>query len=231
MSRREQKKSKKTLLALLILLIAIAIIIGTSLAFFSSTGLVSFAGKAGTLTISVNGGDEALTGAQQYFTKGGVADVQDFTANNMNPGDYIYIPITVENTGSKSAWVKAVLGDITVTAKDGTTDLSDGGMFTLLAIPSSIPAGTEDAYIKAQIETATPAFDDVANLDTVLSGSAEDDNPNHDTSATLRYIVYFDKEAGNEYQGATVNFDVNVQALQYRNTGDTDWTTVFTVNP
>ena len=161
MTKRTERKDKKAKLALLVLLLAIAIIIGTSLAFFSDYGLVSFSGQAGNLSIEVNGGVEDITaGAKQYWTAGGVAASAAVNPENLNPGDYIVFEFDVENTGGKSAWVRATLGDVEILdAEDNPIVATD--IFKLLAIPSADMANiggsgtwaSIDVYMKAKLRT------------------------------------------------------------------------------
>ena len=47
-------------------------------------------------------------------------------------------------------------------------------------------------------------------------------------SVYYTYWLYMDKDAPNIYKGATVYFDVEVQGMQYRNTSDAEWKTLFT---
>jgi len=239
MARTE--KSKKTLLAVLLLLAAVAIIIAVALAFFSDTATGTLTGTAGTLGIEMDAID-----ATQYYSKEGVAYSQTFDPTNMNPGDYILINFDVTSLGSKSAWVRAELGEIdfTVDPRNENTppDLTAvTNMFKLYAVPTaSIGAGedyaTVDAYMKALLQGTSgeiaaakallvPA---ATNSDPeILSGTEEDDG---EAVVTMQYILAFDSTAGNEFQGITVDFDVIVKAMQYRNNTTPVWTSVAEAN-
>jgi len=229
---KTQKKSRKSSLALLLLMIAFVIIIGAALAFFSDMGATVFQGTAGTVEIEV---DNTMT-AVQYFTKEGVGDFKNpANLTNLNPGDYLLLTFGVKNVGSKSVWVKAELGDIMVT-KAGESDATkdESGAFTLLAIPAADLAkiGTTYANINEYmlavaegIESLDPAGDSDA---VALNGTVEDDDATS-VSATLVYVLYFNKTAGNEYQEADVEVTIDVKAVQYRNNGTSttaDFTTV-----
>lgn len=237
MARRNEKKDKKALLALLILLLAIAIIIGTILAFFSDFGVANFAGTAGTVEISV---EEGTTGLTQYWTyltgfDPGPASVAigsaayDEETSILNPGDYILLDYDVENEGSKSVWVKAVVGTVLV---DGVAE-SGTSMFKLYAVPMDDIGGGKtyasvDAYIKAQL-AGTPGFTLATAGDAIiLDGTDETETDSVGTSANIQYILYFDATANNDYQGAEISLEIEVQALQYRNnTNLTNWTTLY----
>jgi len=238
---KTQKTSKKSSIALLLLLVAFVIIIGAALAFFSDSGLVSFSGTAGTVKIEVNGGSAALVGTQ-FYTIEGVAKSQALDADNLNPGDYIYIPFEVENLGTKSVKVRAGIGAIEILdAEDNPLPVT--GIFTLYVVPAVAfteigtvtGIDTIEDWIAAEILSGSPRFVSAAGLDTSLSGSEEPDvlDASNDpiTTATLHYVLYFSKTAGNEYQEASVTFDIDVQAIQYRNTASADWTSFFTITP
>ena len=111
MTTRKEKKDKKALLALLLLLIAIAIIIGVALAFFSDSITLPFEGTACTVRISAELNE---TTSLQYYTAAGSFKSQALTPNNLNPGDYIVFDYDVLNTGTKSAYVRAIISGIEV---------------------------------------------------------------------------------------------------------------------
>ena len=48
-----------------------------------------------------------------------------------------------------------------------------------------------------------------------------------DSKADVSYAVALDYNTTDEYQGADISFDVNVQCMQYRNTNSADWKTIF----
>lgn len=166
MTRREQKKDKKALIALLLLLVAVVIIIGTSLAFFSDVISGGIGGTAGTLDIV-----QGTINSKQAFTQGGVADVQALNEDNINPGDYILVDFNATNAGNKSAWVRTVVSDVTVTldpnviaanpADDEDPDNIDfnpaidgASFFTLYEAPTLAEITTagfanEDAFLEA----------------------------------------------------------------------------------
>jgi len=224
---KTQKKSKKSSIALLLLLIAFVIIIGSALAFFSDLGAATFAGTAGTVEIEV---DENMTAVQYYTAEGVIKKDADFTI--LNPGDYILLTFDVKNIGEKSVWVKAALGDIEV---NGIKDDS-GDVFELLAIKSTdlatIGAGktyaTFDAFMMAKAGTYAN-FETPTNADAIALNGTVEDNDADDDEATLVYVLYFNADAGNKYQEATVDVTIDVQAVQYRNNGTAstaDFTTV-----
>jgi len=236
--KRTERKNKKTLLALLVLLVAIAIIIGSSLAFFTDIISSNIQGTAGTLGIEMG----TITKTQYYSkmvsgtpTAYGTA----LAADNLNPGDYILLDFEVESLGTKSAWVRANVGAITGKPSDDNknTPPTSGEItaaFKLFAIPDlSVAIGgttyaSVDAYLKAvalgatgTVEALVPVSSGPAAAD-VISGSEEADGTG--TTKQMQYVLYFDKTVGNNFQGLEIEFKIDVEAMQYRNNTNPTWT-------
>ena len=216
--KKEKNNKKKSLLALLLLVGSAAIIFGTVYAFFSDVieGEEKTA-TAGTLTISATEGTITQNGGT-------------YDEDNINPGDFIVIPVTVTATGTKSAWARATIeiNDDEFTAGaikvfDGNVNAANLGTATL---------ATETSLNSGVYATSTQ----------ILAGSVENDLALEaaitapKTSATtmvVYYTVYFDKAAGNANQGKILKFTINGEALQYRNNtvqANLDWTSVEPAN-
>lgn len=255
MATRE-KRSKKSLLALLILLLAIAIIVGTSLAFFSDIISGSIGGTAGTLDLV-----KSDVNSKQFFAREGIAEVQDLDVNNINPGDYILVDFNATNAGNKSAWVRNVLSEVEVTLNEDIqsanstftmTNAEAAEFFTLYKAPTAAEltsAGYADLDIfllsvvggdtaaatlmeSLAVDFASAQDGKVAEAAVILNGtgtSAEiETGTNVVEEAPVQYIIAFDKDATNELQGAEVTFGIEVQAIQYRNNTNPEWSTVVT---
>ena len=209
MRERKEKKNKKVLIALLLLLIAVVVLTRFAISYFSDivTGGAATV-TAGTLDITANGG------VKVYQNGTSVGN----TITNLNPGDLIVVKAHIVNSGTKSAWIR---GGLTVTL--GTMlDLNKikviAGDITTVDHDADILAA--DAATGISITSGTIAY----STADIISGSVETDGT--DTAYDVAFTIYFDKTAGNSYQGKTLSFDFVAQALQYRNNPTPNWSDV-----
>jgi len=235
---QKRKNKKRTLWALLLLLISIVIIIGCAFALLSDTTVALFTGKAGTLKLEIKEQSKTMV---QYYTKNGTeySDVHEGHINNLNPGDIIDTGFTVINKGNKSAVVRTIL-----TFKVIGTDIPEDILNNLYIIPydvdnlltqrTAIRGGALDEAIELVLdeEASTSGIQvykyvvDQAGIQ-ILNGGI--DFPNREIELNgvdeflARYLIYFDFNAGNEYQKINIEINIKVEAMQYRNNTEENW--------
>jgi hypothetical protein len=234
-----KKRKKKLLLILLCLILAIGMLGGLMLAFFSDLVSGSTSVTAGTLDIEK--GTEAIQQNDVAITSIGNGNG---LVENFNPGDVVTITVPVKNLGSKSAWIRAEFtldgtaateasgaalpvyvfdGDLSqAEAKDavGSTNLTvtyDSGTYS---IADSTPAVINGNKTKADYE------DETANVGgTTLYKAGVDEN-----EGNMIYTLYFAPEAGNQWQAKGLTLAYDIQAIQYRNNPSPVWADVVALS-
>jgi predicted ribosomally synthesized peptide with SipW-like signal peptide len=206
---RNDSSKKKILIILLCIVLAGVLIVGTLLAFFSDVLTVNQNLTAGTLD---------LTGTATFYINGNTTAASTAELACINPGDTIKAVLTVENEGSKSAWIQGSLKlsvkDILDVAIEGDDfkdvfELYEGDDITDPAKKLTVGAGADPDSI---------AFTDAG--DAILDGTIETEtvtNAISDVATTMTYTLVFLPEANNDFQGAKVALEYTVKALQYRN--------------
>lgn len=216
-------KNKNKLTAIGLSISAIALI-GTSFALFSDRAETGIKGKAGNLSISLTN-----------------ADISN--KNNINPGDNDEtiknavsttphdITFNVENTGSKSVRTRHTF-IFNVKSPDGTvldpcvmSILKDKGLE--LENKKYLDANGAEFDTKS---ASTVAIKYVVLSDTLngIGADKEEETDGKNGSQSYKYLLKMVKEANNDYQGASFNLDIIVDAIQFRNTSNEDWQTVST---
>lgn len=215
-------KNKKNKLSLLVGGASIAILGGASLALFSDRAQTGVTGKAGTLSINVDSFD--------MTNKGNInpGDNDETVKENVSttPHD---ITFNVENTGNKSIRTRHT---ILVSLKNGKNTLNPS-VISVLKSKGQELEGKEylDAEGKVTKDKKSATAIKYVVLSDVLNGAgtdAETETDGKDAKQSYKYLLKMDKGAKNEYQGADLNIDLVVDAIQFRNTTDEDWKTVAT---
>lgn len=103
-----------------------------------------------------------------------------------------------------------------VTASDGTTtDVTFGDTGLTLV----------DSYVAEDGKNIVLVYQgDEVNLDGTGTNAEKITGNNDKTSSERKYTLYFDKDAGNEWQGADVSIGSTISAVQYANTAAGDAT-------
>ena len=219
--------------------LAVGVIGVGAYAYFSdSADLADATAKVGTVDVGVTG---ALTHS---------GDI-----NNMNPGDNdkevpeAYrdgtdheLTYTITNSGTKSVITRSIVR-ISGTGSDGQA-LSQADLEQIILserAESSATVGTTDAdkyttvnrlagqMVDGKLVYTIGGVDD-ANSGDVLDGSEEDETNGATTSRVQTLDLGLDKDVtadNSKLMGATIVIEVEVQAMQYRNTGDAEWATIF----
>lgn len=233
-------KIKKLLVIGVASVLAIGAVIGGSYAFFIDKAEDSTQGQAGEVTIAM--GPLALTNANN-INPGDNDETKSSTSRGGTSHDFTF---SVENKGNKSIMTRNV---ITINVADGTlpayvyslktsTNRELGEKFYSLDGRTFVSAnniGVSDLSSVKYVRYITPqvALNGVganAEIDAdSTTNSVEGANPSADiTSVDYTYLLKLIKAAGDEYEKSDLTIEVEVQAMQYRNTGDEDWVTLFT---
>lgn len=206
---------------------AIAIVGSMGLAFFSDTDNTEAAAKAGSVSISVS-------------------DLTIENSGNVNPGDEDpNVPpgsrdgtshdfdFTVTNSGNKSVVTRNII-TLDVAKNNQALDAS------VLALYSNKVELT-DKYVQLEgseefVPAASAGAGKVKAVRYVVAGASLNgtgDNAESEAGITSNKVDYsYDLSlaysANNDYQLADITAKIEVQAMQYRNTQDSTWDTVFT---
>jgi len=209
---QEKRKNKKALFAFIALFASAAIIIGSAFAFFSDYITGNGDVTAGTLDIS---------GSVAYEVNGTVD--ADGVVENFNPGDVVYVGMSVTNSGNKSAWLQTTLDLGTIDADiEDFIKVCEGKVNY-----ATCEAATGVTLISGKVTTVDANKDSKNDIINGGSGSNDEIETNGLTGpVTVGFTILFDKNATNKAQGKTVDFDLTVKAMQYRNNPSPVWTTI-----
>lgn len=231
------------------------IIIGASLASIAALGAGAFAffsdkeegnvnGAVGTVDVTLS--DLALThsGGLNNMNPG---DNDPDNDDSTRKGNDHELAFTITNAGNKSIITRT---RIEVTGTKGNTNISaDELKNIILSEKPDATAGRgvsntdviESGFTRLQTsnkkDTNTLVYivggNNSRGMRDVLDGvgsNAEKETGNGKTSTKKAFDVGLDKDVTetSPLMGATINFKVIVEAMQYRNTSDNDWVVVFT---
>lgn len=129
-------------------------------------------------------------------------------AANIMPGDTIKLDGALENKGTDAAWIIFQVGNVTVSGGTVNAETARTKFVQLLNV---------QAMLGAENCTAVDAENGVYVLNATLAKDAS-----LDLGATTNAVTLTIGEFGNEWQGATVGFNMNIYALQSTNVADTD---------
>ena len=224
-------KNKKMLIAGASAL-ALGVIGMGAFAYFADSADLNETAKVGTVDINATG---------SLVHSGGL--------NNLNPGDNDpdvpenyrdgsdhELSFDIENVGTKSVMTRAV---ITVTGKSGNTDLTYEQLMNVLLSEKTSDAALDDTKSPANrnsIEPLTPTGHNANEViyvigDTAgwaLNGTEETETGVAGTTMTKKFDLGLSKNVSAElWEGAVITIKVDIEAMQYRNTGSDEWTNMF----
>lgn len=219
---------------------AIAVLTAGAFATFSDTAIVKTDSTAGTVDVDVAGFQ--LTNANNINPGDHDIYMQDDPTDPRNKGTEHKLTFDVSNKGTKSIKTRHVL---TLTLEDENLDPS---VFLLTEGGKEIPNSTRyivtqngdveaSAYNAAKhgkalgvryyvIENVLDGVGEPLSADG-LSGVAEVENNVQTTNASYCYEFGMSHKATNEYRNCKINIELEVQAMQYRNTTGSDWAVLF----
>ena len=172
-------------------------------------------GDVRTISYSINNAENKAVRANDTLTvtvtpNGAMVAEQGKTVQNLSD----------EFTTDKSAihLVTGAKGDTkhVVTASDGTTtDVTFGDTGLTLV----------DSYVTKDNKSIVLVYQgDEVNLDGTGTNKENITDNNDKTSSERKYTLYFNEDAGNEWQGAEVSIGSTISAVQYANTSTGDAT-------
>ena len=238
-------KIKKKLLSTLSIICAFAIIFGGVFAFFSDSASLSENTKVGTVDIDVEGGLIHSNTLNNLNPGDNDPDVPE----DYRSGTDHELSFKIDNLGNKSAIYRTVI-EVSAIKSNSTPFTTEELMAIILSEKQDVSTITTQNNITS---TDIDKYNTVNRLDAtgydnnklvyiiggitengmtyVLNGTGEDAETeiNVTTSSTVQtFDVGLDKDlASDAFEGATITFNVIVQAMQYRNTGDEEWNNIF----
>lgn len=223
----DMKKKSKLICAGVAGLMAVAIVGSMGLAFFSDTGETKASAKVGSVTIDVT--DLEIENSGNVNPGDEDPDVPDGSREG-TPHDFTF---SVTNTGNKSVVTRNI---ITLSVSKNNTVL-DANVLALYEdkkelsqkyvliegseeyIPSANYTGGKIIAVRYVVNGASlNGTGDAAEVESGITSNSQD----------YKYALSLALETTNEYQLADIKADIEVQAMQYRNTQDSTWDTVFT---
>lgn len=230
------KNSKKLAAIGTVAVAAIAVVSMGAFAFFTDEAEKQTSGTAGNVSI-------------------GLTDITLTNSGNINPGDEDEtidkdarkgtdhnLTFTVNNTGNKSIMTRNVItlqvdsgklpANVYSLKTDDSTELADkyystdGKNFVAAASVTDMSTVKAVRYVTTQValngigenaESADATATTVAGATTNAGVDAVD----------FDYILKLAKEAGEEYELSPLSVTVEVQAMQYRNTSNAQWETLY----
>lgn len=201
-------------------------------------------------TATVGTVDVSVTGALNH--EGGLnnlnpGDNDKDVPTTYRPGTDHELSFTVTNNGTKSVVTRTV---IEVTGSKPGTTLTASDLLNVIISEKTTATALGDTSNPAN-RSSLGRLDPVGYVanenkliyiiggtndvsDDVLDGTganAENETINGESSKTSMvktFDIGLDKDVSLEkFEGATINFNVKVEAMQYRNTGDAEWNTIF----
>lgn len=204
---------------ILCLLLVVALLISSTMAYFTDKATVQTEGTTGTVALSIDSAINLLN-----------ADGQDI----LNPGDMRDAGFTVTNEGNKSVDVRTTIA-LTVQSKN-YADLvftGDGETQSEYDLYERNDVVEVPGYGYQPVEGAKPlqvkSIDQDVITYIVPEYSLNGNSDKYDEVETIEgvtefkhfhdYVFVFKGEAGNEWQDSSVSIDVLVEAKQHENTG------------
>ena len=223
-------------------LAAVAALAAGTFAFFTDGATKETSGTAGKVAISMT---ELGLSNKENINPGDEDETKSTTARKGTDHDLTF---NVTNTGNKSIMTRNVI-TLSVTSEGGkqldpsyyslktddNTELvekyysTDGKTFTKVT-SSTIPSGAKYVrYVTTQVALNGAGSGAGVEKDATAVSKTDAKTTTDITGVNYDYILKLAKETPDgEYELSTLNIKVEVQAMQYRNTTDAEWTTLFT---
>jgi hypothetical protein len=222
---------------------AAALTAGGVFATFSDNAVIQETGTAGSVDIDVS--NFKLSNANNINPGDHDIYMQDDPSDPRNAGTEHKLTFDVANLGTKSIKTRHM---VTISLEDPDLDPSvfmitengkeienstryistDKGL-VLASEYSADKDGKALAVVYYIIEDVLDGVGEPLSADG-LSGVAEVENAVQKTSTSYTYDLGMDHNAGVEYEKCKINIELEVQAMQYRNTTGSDWVVLFNDN-
>lgn len=240
-------KTKKKLLSALSIVCAFAIIFGGVFAFFSDSSVLNETTKVGTVNIEAEGGLIHSDNLNNLNPGDNDTDVPE----DYRSGTDHELSFEIDNLGNKSVIYRTVI-EVSAVKSNNTPFTAEELMSIILSEKQNVTTVTTQENIAS---SDTDKYDTVNRLEAngyddnklvyIVGGTTEDGmtyvlNGTGEfaetetgvdaskTSTVQTFDIGLDKDIASElFEGATITFNVAIQAIQYRNTGDPVWDTIY----
>lgn len=194
-----------------------AVILGSSIAYFTDREAASTSATAGTVDITLTESWENVP--------------------NFNPGDKSNLSYNISNSGNKSVDVRETI----VVKSSVAMDTASQAEFEIYRA-SNVEQAANGSYVpKSGAQPITSGGDRVVSQDGktikylldeyTLNGTGANAETESGITATNKdsdYVLVFKGSSQNKFQGAEVTVDLLAEAKQHRNTDSDTWVTVAT---
>lgn len=231
-------KNKKLLASLGFGACALTLVGFGTFAFFTNNDTQDLTATAGTVDVKLENGT-LLTNAGNINP--GDNDPATNTDKDRRPGTDHKLSFTVNNEGNKSLKTRNVL---TIKMADDKSKLNPNVFFftknnvELVAKYYTMEDGSDIPVAEYDGTSTIKAVKYIVDAQVLdgkgdplsadgTRGEAEVENAVQTTSANYEYTFGMSSKATDEYQGQNISIKIDVQAMQYRNTKDSDWKTLF----
>lgn len=254
MQNRKMKNKNKLIIGASVA--SALVIAGGTFAFFADSVEETLNSKVGNVSIeieeckithsdnlnNINPGDNDPTLVVEEEPSGDSPGSGIIGGPSIRPGSDHELSFVVNNTGNKSVITRTVItvsGTSTGATPIGTDDLAN--IILSEKATYSANASANDSDKSTTVTKLTPYGTDGNALVYVIGGTRDEDVLNgfgenaeietvsSSTTLSKTFDIGLDKEvtADSPLMGADLTFKVEVQAMQYRNTGDQEWNTIF----
>ncbi|MFA6896656.1 MAG: TasA family protein [Candidatus Paceibacterota bacterium] len=195
---------KKILLSLAVIAIATTVVIGATRAYFSDTETsTGNTFSTGTIDINVNGGTWEAS--------------DPYTLTDMKPGYTDYVNFTINNTGSNPANIWKKLTGMVTTGADNEAELRDAIVYDLSVkvyrVNDTAPFWFQTIYADTDLKTLNDVYGSMTTEDKgVFLGMIPEGGRMEVTQS-----YHMAETAGNDYQSASMTFDMGLYAEQLIN--------------
>lgn len=229
---------KKKFIAIGAVAASVAILAAGTLALFTARTNSNMTAVAGTVRVSLS--DLDMTNKQNINPGDGDPSISELAS----PGTDHNFSYVVSNDGTKSIKTRHT---IIIKINDGELDakyaellrddieivdkyyiLEDGSEVEALE-NGQVAYAVKYVFISDSFDGHGRAIEDGGDAEKEEGEDIVKENENGDVSKEYDYTFALLKDAGNLYQGAEFKIDVVVEAMQYRNTKDEDWTSAIHV--
>lgn len=226
MVKKEISDSKLWILGVILLIIAVGVIVGVSLAYFSDV-----INDADVIYDQV--GLDADKLVKRYYFKADGSEAIDnllFDKNGVlaradafNPGDVLEVDFNIRNKGISSLWVKNTYS--LVIEKHNNEDSVGDNRFILYK--SSSPLSIEDirnGVAINPIQSSEEGISEVSDTPVIYNGGSANDYNNQfdqgintkDEAETLKYYLYFKEDESISETDFSLKLNIKIEAVRYR---------------
>ena len=201
-------------------------------AYFNDSAELDATATVGTVGVTAEG-SLAHTGGLNNLNPG---DNDPTVPENYRDGSDHELSFEVKNNGTKSVMTRAV---IKVTGKDANGAISALDLMNIILSEKTATTALDDTKSPANRDSITVLAPTGYNTNELvyivgdtaawaLNGTEETETGVTGTTMTKKFDLGLAKEVSAElWEGAVITIKVDIEAMQYRNTGSGEWTNMF----